>query len=80
MTIRTISNGLLKVTGTAALYCGLWTKCRARKIQTCKLTGKIIAPGDDQYRPITNGVQRGQRVKGYVMEKHAAHDDELFRR
>ena len=56
MIIR-VEDGLIKVTGTAACFCGLWTRCRARQIATCKLSGKIIAPGDEQYRPITNTVK-----------------------
>lgn len=80
MAFRTEAPGLIRVTGTAAVFCGMWTKCKARDVQKCKLTGKIIAPGDEQYRPITNGVERSQRIKGYVMEEHAKHDDELFAR
>lgn len=77
---RTEGPGLIRVTGTAALHCGLWAKAKARKTQTCKLTRNPIPVGFECYRPITNTAARTQRVMAHVMEKHAAHDDELFAR
>ena len=61
-------NGLVRVTGTAAIYCGMWVKCKARSNHICKLSGKAIIPGDEIYRPITNSVQRGHRVLAAKME------------
>jgi hypothetical protein len=76
--IRTIEDGLVKVTGTAAIFCGQWSRCRARIPHVCRLSGKAIVVGDLVYRPVTNGFDRHNRVLADVMEKHAASDDRLF--
>ena len=68
--ITKIDDGLVKVTGTAAMYCGLWTRCTLRKPKKCELTGRLMGIGRTVYRPITNTVERGQRVNAEVMEKH----------
>lgn len=67
--ITRVGGGMVKVTGTAAMFCGLWTKGKARKMQVCTLTRKIIPAGHEQYRPLTNGIARTQRVKAAEMER-----------
>lgn len=78
--IRTIEDGLVKVTGTAALYCGTWkrVKTRIRTVQFCTLSGKVILRGDLIYRPKDRSFN--QRVLASVMEDHARRDDQLFGR
>jgi hypothetical protein len=68
--IRRVGDGLVEVTGTAAMFCGPWVKCRVRKAQTCVLTRKIIPPGAEAYRPVTNSSQRSERVKAAEMERY----------
>lgn len=68
--IERVNGGLVKVTGTAALFCGLWVKCLARKQSRCVLSGHLIYPHDWQYRPMTNTSARGQRVRAAAMEKY----------
>jgi len=70
------TDALIRVTGTAAIFCGLWIKCLARKSSVCKLSGKMIARGEWQYRPMTNTECRTQRVKADVLENYA--DPRLF--
>ena len=72
--------GLIKVTGTAACHCGLWTRCTLRKAHRDQLTGMTLPPGTLAYRPITNSVERGQRIEAERMELHAKQDGELMRR
>ncbi len=78
MTIRIKEPGLVLVTGTAAIYCGLWSRGTARKPHVCRLSGRPIKIGDLCYRPMTNGFDRHNRVLAEVMEKHAAYDDALL--
>lgn len=80
MSIRTIQDGLVRVTGTASLFCGLWSRGKARKSAVCHLSGQPIAVGDLIYRPVTNNIERQRRVRADVMEKSAAATDKLFSR
>lgn len=80
MSIRTVQDGLVRVTGTASLFCGLWSRGKARKLAICKLSGRPIVVGDLMYRPVTNGNDRMMRVHADVMEKYAAATDKLFSR
>lgn len=41
----------------------MWAICKARKPTSCFLSGKAIKPGDQVYRPITNGVNRMNRIR-----------------
>ena len=77
--IRTIDKEkhIVMVTGTAALYCGKWQRLRARKLHTCRLSGKVIMPGDLCYAPLAFGAPHLEKVAADVMEKHAEIDDAL---
>jgi hypothetical protein len=78
--IRTISPGMIQVTGSAILFCGPWAQTVARKGAWCKLSGRRIMRGDKIYRPVTNALERSQRVLAEVLERHASYDDELMTR
>lgn len=80
MAIRTIEDGIVRVTGTASMFCGLWVRGKARKPAFCHLSGRPILVGDLMYRPLTNGLDRPRRVLAEVMEKHARYNDRLFSR
>ena len=69
------TDNVMKVTGTAHIACGLWAKVKVRKAWVCKLSGKVIAPGEEAYMPFAR-IDRDQRVRADVMENYA--DPRLF--
>ena len=69
-----VAPGLVKVMGTSAMFVGMWTRCKARKRTACHLTGRPISVGDTVYRPVTNTIQRGERVTAAAMERLTAQE------
>lgn len=41
----------------------LWGQCTSRKPGTCCYSGRPFGRGEQIYRPITNGIDRGKRVR-----------------
>lgn len=70
------SDGLIMVTGTSAMFCGLWQRCSARSSGNCVLTQAPYKPRDVVYRPLTNTQERGTRVLAAEIERRAAEDYE----
>lgn len=55
------------------LYGGrLWLKAKVRKATWCWLTDAPILPGDEAYRPLSNGSDRYRRVKASTWDRPAA--------
>lgn len=70
--IKRLSDGLVAITGTAAVYCGMWQRTKARKVayyRTCRFSGRAIVAGDLVYRPMTNGDIRNQRLLADEVER-----------
>lgn len=65
-------DGLIMVTGSAGLFIGLWTLCKARPrgLTRCLISGRAITNGMDQYRPMTNGGRRMQRMRADVVDTY----------
>jgi hypothetical protein len=52
-TIWRVSDTVVKVTGTAELFCGDWHLTTARKARRCRWSGRQIAAGEECYKPDT---------------------------
>jgi hypothetical protein len=69
--VEQVSDGLVRIVGTASCYCGLWTrvKARPRGHVLCEWSGRAIVKGALIYRPLTHGVRRGERILADEVEK-----------
>jgi len=64
--------GLVCVHEHPTLLPGVWTLVRLRMPKRCALSGAVLAPGEQVYRPLSHQGGRAQRVGVEAMERAAA--------